>query len=229
MEALDLPRLETVLAGLKSGDVAIEEVLRGLKTQGEWDGGGGSAAAGEEAKADGDGVHKVPPSSASAAVSDATISHLRTATQTYLRHHLPPGSQHTLILTDGFLLLGHSQARLRALFDAKILLRASYADARGRRAARKAYVTLDGFWEDPEGYFEGVVWPAWAEEHAWLFEGGDVQGVVVGGNGEGGCGRERIWVAGVGWGVEEVLGWGVEVLRRELVGGGWEGGVERGG
>lgn len=215
MEALDVPRLENVLGALKSGDVAIEEVLRGLPRQGEWD--GGSAGEGEgEGGENGDGVHKVPPPASAGAgvVSDEVVAQLRASTQAYLRHHhLAPG-HHAIILTDGFLLLGRSLPRLRALFSTKILLRASYADAKARRERRKAYVTLDGFWEDPEGYFEGVVWPAWGEEHGWLFEGGDVQGELD----EGVCGREGIAVAGVGMGLEEVVGWCVGVLRGGLVG-----------
>jgi nicotinamide/nicotinate riboside kinase len=215
VEALDVPRLENVLGALKSGDVAIEEVLRGLPRQGEWD--GGSAGEGEgEGGENGDGVHKVPPPASAGAgvVSDEVVAQLRASTQAYLRHHhLAPG-HHAIILTDGFLLLGRSLPRLRALFSTKILLRASYADAKARRERRKAYVTLDGFWEDPEGYFEGVVWPAWGEEHGWLFEGGDVQGELD----EGVCGREGIAVAGVGMGLEEVVGWCVGVLRGGLVG-----------
>lgn len=206
-----MPRLEGVLRALKTGDVGVEEVLRGLQRQGEWDG-GGAAGEGEE---EGDGVHKIPPSTATGAASvirDDIIATLRSQTQSYLRTHLSP-HPHTILITDGFLLLAHSLPTLRALFSTKILLRASYADAKARRERRRAYVTLDGFWEDPEGYFDGVVWPAWGEEHTWLERGGDVEG-------------EGVAVAGVGWGLEEVVGWCVGVLRGGLVG---DGGGEDGG
>lgn len=35
-------------------------------------------------------------------------------------------------------------------------------------------MTLEGFWEDPEGYVDEVVWPNYIAEHKWMFEGGDV-------------------------------------------------------
>lgn len=30
-------------------------------------------------------------------------------------------------------------------------------------------------WRDPPGYWEDIVWPAYVEAHAALFEGGDVE------------------------------------------------------
>ena len=30
-------------------------------------------------------------------------------------------------------------------------------------------------WRDPPGYWEDIVWPAYVEAHAELFEGGDVE------------------------------------------------------
>ena len=44
-----------------------------------------------------------------------------------------------------------------------------------RREARDGYVTLEGFWADPPGYVDKIVWPNYAESHAWLFEDGDVE------------------------------------------------------
>ncbi|KAI5800016.1 P-loop containing nucleoside triphosphate hydrolase protein, partial [Geopyxis carbonaria] len=43
--------------------------------------------------------------------------------------------------------------------DARILLRAPYERAKQRREARTRYVTIEGFWEDPPGYFDKIVWP----------------------------------------------------------------------
>lgn len=52
----------------------------------------------------------------------------------------------------------------------------SYATAKARREARTGYVTLEGFWEDPPGYVDNVVWPNYVKDHSQLFENGDVEG-----------------------------------------------------
>jgi nicotinamide/nicotinate riboside kinase len=57
-------------------------------------------------------------------------------------------------------------------------LRVSYAKAKQRREARTGYVTLEGFWEDPPGYVDKVVWPNYVRDHETLFEDGDVEGRV---------------------------------------------------
>lgn len=62
------------------------------------------------------------------------------------------------------------------LMDIKLFLRASYAKAKQRREARDGYVTLEGFWKDPPGYVDAIVWPNYVEAHAWLFEDGNVEG-----------------------------------------------------
>lgn len=67
-------------------------------------------------------------------------------------------------------------ARVASQLDVKLFLRTSRARAVQRRAARDGYVTLEGFWRDPPGYVERVVWPGYARAHAWLFEGGVVEG-----------------------------------------------------
>lgn len=67
-------------------------------------------------------------------------------------------------------------AAIQPSLDIKFFLRASYAKAKARREARDGYVTLEGFWADPPGYVDKIVWPNYVEEHAWLFEEGDVEG-----------------------------------------------------
>ncbi|UNI16098.1 ribosylnicotinamide kinase [Purpureocillium takamizusanense] len=120
-----------------------------------------------------------------------------------------------LCLLDGFLLYGPSMAALRSSFDVKLFLRASYARAKARREARDGYVTLEGFWADPPGYVDAVVWPNYVEEHAWMFEGGDVEG------------RFRVDVlrdedirviegAPVDADMERLLEWMVDVILEEL-------------
>jgi nicotinamide/nicotinate riboside kinase len=82
----------------------------------------------------------------------------------------------SLCIFDGFLLYSPSMALIQPQIDIKFFLRVSYAKAKARREARSGYVTLEGFWEDPPGYVDKIVWPNYVEDHKWMFEGGDVEG-----------------------------------------------------
>jgi len=62
--------------------------------------------------------------------------------------------------------------------DIKLFLRVSYAKAKARREARSGYVTLEGFWEDPPGYVDKIVWPNYVQDHKWMFEDEDVEGAL---------------------------------------------------
>ncbi|EME89752.1 uncharacterized protein MYCFIDRAFT_128992 [Pseudocercospora fijiensis CIRAD86] len=64
---------------------------------------------------------------------------------------------------------------IRSLFDVRLLLHTDYSTAKSRREARKGYVTLEGFWEDPPGYIDDVVWPNYVKDHKFLFEDEDVE------------------------------------------------------
>lgn len=82
-----------------------------------------------------------------------------------------------LCLLDGFLLYSPSMAPLlNPCLDLKLFVRASYARTKARREARPGYVTIEGFWQDPPGYVDSVVWPNYLVHHAWMFDGGDVEG-----------------------------------------------------
>ncbi|SMQ45609.1 unnamed protein product [Zymoseptoria tritici ST99CH_3D7] len=81
-----------------------------------------------------------------------------------------------ICIIDGFLLYSENMKVIRDQFDIKLFLRTDYATAKARREARKGYVTLEGFWEDPPGYVDRVVWPEYAKEHAFLFKDGNVEG-----------------------------------------------------
>ena len=81
-----------------------------------------------------------------------------------------------ICLLDGFLLYSPAFAAVQPQFDLKIFLRASYEKIKARREARDGYVTLDGFWKDPPGYVDKIVWPNYVREHEWLFEEGNVEG-----------------------------------------------------
>ena len=119
-----------------------------------------------------------------------------------------------LCIFDGFLLYSQSLIEVQPEIDIKILLRVSYAKAKARREARSGYVTLEGFWEDPPGYVDKIVWPNYVEDHAFMFEGGDVEGLL----------KESIATE---WGIRvpeggldvdmiTTLRWMVELLMEEL-------------
>jgi nicotinamide/nicotinate riboside kinase len=81
-----------------------------------------------------------------------------------------------IAIVDGFLLYSEEMAKVREAFDLKLLLRTSYNTVKRRRESRKGYVTLEGFWEDPEGYVDAIVWPNYVQDHAFLFQDGNVEG-----------------------------------------------------
>ncbi|KAB5585337.1 P-loop containing nucleoside triphosphate hydrolase protein [Coniochaeta sp. 2T2.1] len=83
-----------------------------------------------------------------------------------------------ICLQDGFLLYTPAMASVMREIDIKLFLLVSREKATARREARDGYVTLEGFWKDPPGYVEKIVWPNYVESHGWLFEGGDVEGRV---------------------------------------------------
>ncbi|KAI8634098.1 nicotinamide riboside kinase 1 [Xylariaceae sp. FL1651] len=88
-----------------------------------------------------------------------------------------------ICLLDGFLLFGPEPPLRRItdeLLDVRFFLTVSRQKATARREARDGYVTLEGFWTDPPGYVEKIVWPNYAASHAWLFEDGDVEGRLKG-------------------------------------------------
>ncbi|KAL2759555.1 hypothetical protein ACRALDRAFT_206328 [Sodiomyces alcalophilus JCM 7366] len=114
-------------------------------------------------------------------VSDAKIEAMKSKVTAWMQpgrpgHHLFSTRNLKLCLFDGFLLYAREMESTMRLMDIKLLLRASYAKAKQRREARDGYVTLEGFWKDPPGYVDAIVWPNYIETHAWLFEEGDVEG-----------------------------------------------------
>ncbi|KAI6382597.1 hypothetical protein MCOR25_000599 [Pyricularia grisea] len=114
-------------------------------------------------------------------VSDAKIQELKTKVEEWSK---PDGPGHGLLvpgdlglcILDGFLLYTPPLKHIMSLLDLKFFLLVSRATAIRRREARIGYVTVEGFWADPEGYATDVVWPNYAESHAWLFKNGDVEG-----------------------------------------------------
>ncbi|KAK4241080.1 nicotinamide riboside kinase [Achaetomium macrosporum] len=139
----------------------------------------------------------------------------------------PPKNQNQkkktrLCILDGFLLYSpppHPLSRVTALLDIKLFLQVSKQKALRRREARDGYVTLEGFWKDPPGYVEKIVWPNYVAAHRWMFvegrvEGGRLDGEVLRGEGI------RAMKTGDKGGEDaefgEVLEWAVEVVMEEL-------------
>lgn len=97
-----------------------------------------------------------------------------------LRSQVSSNSTLTVCIIDGFLLYpdpnaGHG-SELRKLYDIletvvdlKLFLPSTRQKTIERRTKRTGYVTLEGFWEDPPGYVEDVVWPNYVRDHGWLF------------------------------------------------------------
>ncbi|KAF7540349.1 hypothetical protein G7054_g1508 [Neopestalotiopsis clavispora] len=167
-----------------------------------------------DSKEDQNSVGKCP-------VSDAKIAEMKSRVEAWTQPGQPGhellvgGAAIKVCLLDGFLLYSADMASVMDLLDVKLFLLVSRAKATQRRAARDGYVTLEGFWADPPGYVDKIVWPNYAEAHAWLFEGGDVEaklktevlaekGILAQSN------------AGLDVDMETSFEWAVETLMKEL-------------
>ncbi|SGZ50027.1 CIC11C00000003616 [Sungouiella intermedia] len=96
-----------------------------------------------------------------------------------LKHHADAieSQGYHVVFVDGFMLY-HDKAILE-LFDVKLFFHAPYKVLKERREARKGYNTVAGFWEDPPGYFDKIVWPEFIRSHSHLFEDGNVEGALT--------------------------------------------------
>ncbi|KAF9877775.1 nicotinamide riboside kinase [Colletotrichum karsti] len=129
-----------------------------------------------DSKEDQNSVGKCP-------VSDDKISAIKTKVDAWLQPGKPGHAIFTegklrVCLFDGFLLYCKEMESTMSLIDIKLFLLVSRAKATQRREARDGYVTLEGFWKDPPGYVDKIVWPNYAEAHDWLFEEGNVEGTL---------------------------------------------------
>ena len=116
-------------------------------------------------------------------------------------------------IVDGFFLF-HSET-IRNLLDVKLLLRASKDTARSRRLENSQYDNAASGHErhpwDTMDYFDRVIWPNYADEHAVLFENRDVEGRAVPEI----CEGVHISVQpDLDMGMEDVLQWVVEVFAK---------------
>ncbi|KAF3914424.1 hypothetical protein ABW21_db0209672 [Orbilia brochopaga] len=86
----------------------------------------------------------------------------------------------TVVIVDGFLLFGEGVPEaLQAEFDIKLMIRTPYEKAKKRREDRAGYTTMEGFWHDPPGYFELLVWPAYVKQHSYLYQDGDMDAGIL--------------------------------------------------
>lgn len=154
-------------------------------------------------------------------VPDAKIAQLKSKVAAWTQAGAPghgiflAGPKLNLCLFDGFLLYCEEMRAAMGLIDVRLFLTVSYAKAKYRREARDGYVTLEGFWKDPPGYVDAIVWPNYVDAHQWLFEGGDVEGRLS----QETLSKEGI-LAQVGEGVdvdmEKTLEWAVDIVMEEL-------------
>jgi nicotinamide/nicotinate riboside kinase len=123
-----------------------------------------------------DSIQDQQPEGASLQVDKSRVEALRTAAQAAIEATDGPVK---ILIVDGFLLYGQSVAMLREFLDLKLFIPSPYEMVKSRREARAGYVTIEGFWADPEGYVDGVVWPNYLAEHEFLFEGRDVSSGIL--------------------------------------------------
>ncbi|KAH8899507.1 nicotinamide riboside kinase 1 [Thozetella sp. PMI_491] len=114
-------------------------------------------------------------------VSSATIDAMKDKVRAWMAPGQPgervlANTQLRVCLLDGFLLYAEPMLGVMSQLDIKLFLLVSRAKATQRREARDGYVTLEGFWKDPPGYVDKIVWPNYVDSHKWLFENGDVEG-----------------------------------------------------
>ena len=154
-------------------------------------------------------------------VSDTKIAQLKSKVAAWTQPGAPghdilvAGAQLKVCLFDGFLLYCEEMRAAMNLIDVRLFLTVSYAKAKQRREARDGYVTLEGFWKDPPGYVDAVVWPNYVEAHQWLFETGDVEGRLS----EEILAKEGILAQvgqGVDIGMEKTLEWAVDTIIEQL-------------
>ncbi|WPH04160.1 Nicotinamide riboside kinase [Acrodontium crateriforme] len=104
-------------------------------------------------------------------VDHTVIEDLKWKATRWMYQDVPP-----IAIIDGFLLYSEGMKIVRDQIDVKLFLRTNYQTTKARREARSGYVTLEGFWEDPPGYVDNVVWPNYVKDHSFLFKDGNVEG-----------------------------------------------------
>ena len=144
----------------------------------------------------------------------STIASQRSSIKASL-HQLEGKQPFSIAIIEGFLLYSEDFSHVRDLLDIKIFLRLDYPTMKKRRGDRKGYATIEGFWEDPPGYVDDVVWPNYIKDHAFLFEEGDVEGAVD----EEVCRRLRIRTApkDAASDIKSLTEWTCEIINADII------------
>jgi nicotinamide/nicotinate riboside kinase len=104
------------------------------------------------------------------------------------------------------------EERVMEVLDVKIFLRGRYDVAKRRREGRSVYATLEGYWTDPPGYWDDIVWPNYVKAHKHLFVNGDVEGELDGEV----ISSQGIHSPDIDWLMSEILPWTVDLIIAEV-------------
>ena len=119
------------------------------------------------------------------------------------------GANYSIVILEGFLLYHASNVLTR--LDGKLFIRLDHQEARRRRMTRPSYGSeaQDGeFWKT-EDYFEKIVWRNYVEQHAHLFEDGNVEGSID----KKVCREKGIMLQeAMNMEIVQTLGWAVDVV-----------------
>ncbi|KAI8083287.1 P-loop containing nucleoside triphosphate hydrolase protein [Gilbertella persicaria] len=90
-------------------------------------------------------------------------SHVSSETMDHIKHLLAPFVDDVFVFVDGFML--YWDAKVASQLDCKFDFSSDYQVLKSRREQRQGYHTLEGYWVDPPGYFDRVVWPEYLRLH----------------------------------------------------------------
>ncbi|ORX76954.1 P-loop containing nucleoside triphosphate hydrolase protein [Basidiobolus meristosporus CBS 931.73] len=90
-------------------------------------------------------------------IDEPTLSHMKSQFEDHLNRTKSSFGSVRFLLIDGFIM--YCFPELVRHLDVKIFIKASYETLKRRREEKIGYTTLEGFWVDPPGYFDKIVWP----------------------------------------------------------------------
>lgn len=64
---------------------------------------------------------------------------------------------------------------MSGILNSKLFLPCTKRQMMERRERRTGYVTLEGFWKDPPGYVEDLVWVNYKRYHGWMYRDHDTE------------------------------------------------------
>ena len=81
-----------------------------------------------------------------------------------------------LCILDGFLMYPECMSQIQPYLSLKLFVKTTRARCKQRREARDGYATVEGWWADPPGYVDKIVWPNYVQYHSFMFVDEDVEG-----------------------------------------------------